>query len=31
MGFEPLEEITGMWPGNPCLLMVKVLGAAGAR
>ena len=25
MGFEPLEEITGLWPGNPCLIMVKVL------
>ncbi len=24
-GFEPLEEIVGLWPGNPCLLMVKVL------
>ena len=26
MGFEPVEEITGLWPGNPCLVMVKVLG-----
>jgi GNAT superfamily N-acetyltransferase len=25
LGFEPLEEITGLWPGNPCLIMVKVL------
>jgi GNAT superfamily N-acetyltransferase len=25
MGFEPLEEITGLWPGNPCLIMVKAL------
>jgi len=25
MGFAPLEEITGLWPGNPCLIMVKVL------
>lgn len=25
MGFEPLEEITGLWPGNPCLILVKVL------
>jgi GNAT superfamily N-acetyltransferase len=25
MGFESLEEITGLWPGNPCLIMVKVL------
>jgi len=24
-GFRPLEEIHGLWPGNPCLLMVKVL------
>ena len=26
MGFRPLEEIHGLWPGNPCLIMVKVLG-----
>ncbi len=25
VGFEPLEELTGLWPGNPCLIMVKVL------
>jgi GNAT superfamily N-acetyltransferase len=25
MGFWPLEEIHGLWPGNPCLIMVKVL------
>jgi len=25
MGFEPLEEIAGLWPGNPCLIMVKPL------
>jgi hypothetical protein len=25
MGFRPLEEIHGLWPGNPCLIMVKVL------
>lgn len=25
MGFRPLEEIHGLWPGNPCLVMVKVL------
>ena len=31
MGLAPLEEITGLWPENPCLLMVKVLGAGGAR
>jgi ribosomal protein S18 acetylase RimI-like enzyme len=26
IGFEPVEEITGLWPGNPCLIMVKYLG-----
>ncbi len=26
MGFEPVEEITGLWPENPCLIMVKPLG-----
>jgi GNAT superfamily N-acetyltransferase len=26
VGFEPLEEITGLWPGNPCLIMIKTLG-----
>src|SRR5215467_9081420 len=25
MGFRPLEEISELWPGNPCLIMVKVL------
>lgn len=25
MGFRPLEEIHGLWPGNPCLIMVKLL------
>ncbi|MEZ4522301.1 MAG: GNAT family N-acetyltransferase [Thermomicrobiales bacterium] len=25
MGFLPVEEIDGLWPGNPCLIMVKVL------
>lgn len=25
MGFRPLEEIHDLWPGNPCLVMVKVL------
>ena len=25
MGFLPLEEIGGLWPENPCLIMVKVL------
>jgi GNAT superfamily N-acetyltransferase len=27
MGFWPLEEIHDLWPGNPCLIMVKILGA----
>jgi GNAT superfamily N-acetyltransferase len=27
MGFRPLEEIRDLWPGNPCLIMVKVLRA----
>jgi hypothetical protein len=26
LGFEPLEELTDLWEGNPCLVMVKVLG-----
>jgi len=26
MGFLPLEEIHDLWPGNPCLIMVKVIG-----
>jgi GNAT superfamily N-acetyltransferase len=26
MGFRALEEIEGLWPGNPCLIMVKSLG-----
>ncbi|TCC51426.1 N-acetyltransferase [Kribbella capetownensis] len=25
-GFLPLEETSALWPGNPCLLMVKPLG-----
>jgi len=25
LGFRPLEEIHGLWPENPCLIMVKVL------
>lgn len=24
-GFRPLEEIHGLWPGNPCLIMIKSL------
>jgi ribosomal protein S18 acetylase RimI-like enzyme len=27
LGFRPLEEIHGLWPDNPCLIMVKVLPA----
>ena len=29
MGFRPLEEIPDLWPGNPCLIMVKVLRSPG--
>lgn len=26
MGFMPVEELSGLWdPGNPCLIMIKVL------
>jgi ribosomal protein S18 acetylase RimI-like enzyme len=25
MGFLPIEELTELWPGNPCLLLVKAL------
>jgi GNAT superfamily N-acetyltransferase len=25
VGFRPLEEIHGLWPGNPCLIMIKSL------
>lgn len=28
MHFRPLEEIHGLWPENPCLVMVKVLPCA---
>ncbi len=24
-GFQPLEELHGLWPGNPCLIMIKSL------
>lgn len=24
--FEPLEEITGLWPGTPCLITIKTFG-----
>jgi len=23
MGYQPLQELLDLWPGNPCLLMVK--------
>jgi GNAT superfamily N-acetyltransferase len=26
-GFVPLEELHDLWPGNPCLIMVKHLGS----
>jgi len=25
MGFQPIEEIQDIWPGNPCLLLLKSL------
>jgi GNAT superfamily N-acetyltransferase len=25
MGFVPLEELPELWPGNPCLIMIKSL------
>ena len=25
LGFQPLEEIPDLWPGNPCLIMIKCL------
>ena len=25
MGFTPLEELPNLWPGNPCLVLVKRL------
>jgi GNAT superfamily N-acetyltransferase len=36
VGFRPLEEIHGLWPGIPCLMMIKPLGtgsrpSAGSR
>lgn len=27
MGFLPLEELLDLWPGNPCLILVKPLAA----
>jgi GNAT superfamily N-acetyltransferase len=29
VGFLPLEELTELWPGNPCLVMVLPLGRPG--
>lgn len=29
-GFSPLEEISGLWPENPCLLLVRSLGGPGS-
>jgi GNAT superfamily N-acetyltransferase len=29
-GFVPLEELLTLWPDNPCLVMVKQIGAAAA-
>jgi len=28
VGFQPLEEIDGLWPGIPCLMMIKSLSPA---
>jgi ribosomal protein S18 acetylase RimI-like enzyme len=25
VGFQPLEELHNLWPGNPCLIMIKSL------
>lgn len=25
LGFRALEEIEGLWPGNPCLILIKYL------
>jgi RimJ/RimL family protein N-acetyltransferase len=30
LGFIPVEEILDLWPGNPCLIMIKVLPRASA-
>ena len=27
MGFQPLEELLDLWPDNPCLVMLRLLGA----
>ena len=26
MGYSPVEELLDLWPGNPCLIMVKPVG-----
>jgi GNAT superfamily N-acetyltransferase len=31
MGFRALEEVAGLWPDNPCLIMVKSLSRDSAR
>jgi ribosomal protein S18 acetylase RimI-like enzyme len=32
LGFIPVEELTGLWgPGNPCLIMIKVIGGPHVR
>ncbi|MGI8879871.1 MAG: GNAT family N-acetyltransferase [Jatrophihabitans sp.] len=30
IGFLPLEELLALWPGNPCLVLVKPLGRGGS-
>lgn len=30
VGFRPLEEVQGLWPDDPCLIMVKGLGPRSA-
>ncbi|HZB49280.1 MAG TPA: GNAT family N-acetyltransferase, partial [Mycobacteriales bacterium] len=25
LGYQPVEELLDLWPGNPCLIMVKPL------
>ena len=29
MGFVPLQEVNELWPGNPCLILVKSLATSG--
>ena len=26
LGYQPVEELLDLWPGNPCLIMVKPVG-----